>query len=52
MFRYHPPGGASALVLGAALCAIPSMIPSWAKAQSTALPPVTVEAPQAARAKP
>ncbi|MEN3349593.1 MAG: iron complex outerrane recepter protein [Bradyrhizobium sp.] len=52
MFRYHPPGGASALVLGAALCAIPPLIPSSAQAQSTALPPVTVEAPQAARAKP
>ncbi|AUC97312.1 TonB-dependent receptor [Bradyrhizobium sp. SK17] len=47
MFRFHPRGGASALMLGAAL----STINCWAKAQ-TALPSVTVEAPQpAARAK-
>ncbi|MGY4479438.1 TonB-dependent receptor family protein [Bradyrhizobium sp. USDA 3364] len=48
MFRLHPRGGASALMLGAAL----ATIASWAKAQ-TALPSVTVEAPRTAtRAKP
>lgn len=48
MFRFHLRGGASALMLGAAL----SAITSWAKAQ-TELPSVTVEAPRpAARAKP
>jgi iron complex outermembrane receptor protein len=47
MYRYHPLGGASLLVLGSAL----SLMPSTADAQ-TALPAVTVEAPRPATARP
>src|SRR5689334_1632010 len=47
MFRFHPRAGASALTLGVGL----SMLTNWAEAQTT-LPSVTVDAPQAARAKP
>jgi iron complex outermembrane receptor protein len=47
MFRYQAPGGASMLVLGGSLIALPSSAPA-----QTALPPVTVDAPRQAAAKP
>lgn len=47
MFRLHLRAGASALTLGFAL----STPTSWAEGQTT-LPSVSVDAPQAARAKP
>jgi len=47
MFRYQALGGASMLVLGGSLIALPSSAPA-----QTALPPVTVDAPRQAAAKP
>ena len=47
MFRYQALGGASMLVLGGSLAALPSSAPA-----QTALPPVTVDAPRQAAAKP
>ncbi len=47
MFRYQALGGASMLVLGGTLIALPSSAPA-----QTALPPVTVDAPRQAAAKP
>jgi iron complex outermembrane receptor protein len=50
MCGYHRLGGASLLVLGGALCAIP--LPARAQTADRALPPVTVEAPRETRARP
>jgi iron complex outermembrane receptor protein len=47
MFRYHALSGLSLLAIGGALTAVPSQIHA-----QTALPPVTVDAPRPAAAKP
>jgi iron complex outermembrane recepter protein len=50
MYGCHRLGGASLLVLGGAFCVIPAMARAQTAGQT--LPPVTVDAPREARARP
>ncbi|SEE78090.1 TonB-dependent receptor family protein [Bradyrhizobium lablabi] len=50
MFRYHAVGGASLLVIGSALFALPTMV--VAQTANQTLPPVNVDAPRPAAARP